>query len=69
MNLFRILLVLGAAWLIWRFYKSLKSGPGNPSPPSQGAPTYEPMARCTKCDVHAPAGSLSSSGRCGRCSE
>lgn len=68
MNLFRVLLLLGAAWLAWRLYRSLAKPQlrNRKTPPAAG---YEPMARCTRCGVHAPAGTLSSSGLCGRCSE
>ncbi len=70
MNLFRVLLLLGAVWLIWKLYKSFKPQIRHEdAPPAPPTPGYEPMARCVACGVHAPAGTLSSSGRCGRCSE
>lgn len=69
MNLFRILLFLVAAYVVWRLYRALTAKSGGNTPPSQPREDYEAMARCSKCGVFAPASTLSQSGRCGRCSE
>jgi threonine/homoserine/homoserine lactone efflux protein len=70
MNLFRILLFLVAAYIVWRLYRALraKSEGGSPMPRTPGD-DYEVMVRCARCGIHAPASSLSKSGLCGRCSE
>lgn len=65
MNLFRILLLLVAAYLIWRLWQRFFATP-TVSPPKD---EYLPTARCGKCGAHVAPGSLSTQGLCGRCAE
>lgn len=64
MNLFRFLLLLAAAYLAWRLWQRFFVTPA--APPKD---EYLPTARCAKCGAHVAAGSLSSQGYCGRCTE
>lgn len=68
MNIFRVLIVLAAAWLIWRIVRQVRAqlSRRDPAPPPDA---YEPMARCAKCGTYLPLKSLNSAGLCGRCSE
>ncbi len=71
--LIRILLLLALGWFAWRLYRTLRprldQRPPDPGSTPDTATTYEPMARCARCGVHAPASALSKSGLCGRCGE
>lgn len=68
MNLFRLLLLIAAAWLVWRLLRGLRVHVSRIEPPKAASPeTFEPMARCSRCGVHQPAQSLSSAGLCGKC--
>lgn len=67
MNLFRLLLIAAAAWIVWRLIGGARGAALRSSrepPPA----TYEPMARCARCGTHLPAAALSRAGLCGRCS-
>ena len=63
--LFRLILLLAAAWVLWRLLRGVRIHVVRGQQPS--APTFEPMARCTRCGVHQPKASLSAAGLCGRC--
>lgn len=65
MNLFRLLVLAGLAWLVYRLLQRwrIEITPRQPPAPEQ----FEPMARCTRCGIHLPARTLSSGGRCGAC--
>lgn len=65
MNLFRLLVMAGLAWLVYRLLQRWRIEITPRQPPA--APSFEPMARCTGCGIHLPARSLSRSGRCGAC--
>ena len=72
MNLFRLLLIAGAIWLVWRLLRGVQvhiSRIERPAPPVPGRPDgdYEPMAKCARCGVHLPASALSPAGLCGKC--
>ncbi|MFP5306634.1 MAG: PP0621 family protein [Gammaproteobacteria bacterium] len=67
MNVLRLLLLLAAAWLIWRIVRQVRAQLARQSPPPADA--YEPMSQCAKCGTHLPARSLNSAGVCGRCGE
>lgn len=80
MNVLRLIFVVMVVWLVWRLYCVLRdkqiqqkpdpSAPGSESSPGSASPkTYELMARCARCGVHAPADALSKAGLCGRCGE
>lgn len=73
MNLFRLLLLGAALYIVWRLLTvarraATQQRPPAPRPPSSSA-HYEPMARCARCNTYLPASSLSRAGLCGRCSE
>ncbi|MBL6749207.1 MAG: hypothetical protein ISP90_01730 [Nevskia sp.] len=67
MTLFRLLILAGLAWFVWRVLQSW----GNDAPPRAvrrpGPEDYEKMARCLGCGVHLPRGSLGPDGRCRSC--
>lgn len=67
MNILRLLIIMAAAWLVWRIVKQVRGQLPPRNPPT--GDLYEPMARCTKCGIHLPAKALNSAGLCGRCSE
>lgn len=67
MNLFRILLICAAIWIIWRILRGVRVHISRIDPPKPDQ--YEAMARCRKCGVHLPASALSKSGLCGKCAE
>lgn len=75
MNVIRLLILLVVAWLLWRAWRLLRAQltaqppPEEPTPPPEATSSYEPMARCSRCGVHAPAHALSKAGLCGRCAE
>lgn len=64
MNLFRLLLLLAAAYLAWRLWQRFFAV--RAAPPQDA---YLPTVRCGKCGAHVATGSLSSQGLCGRCAE
>lgn len=66
MNILRFLLLVAAAWLIWRIVRQVRGQLQQRRPP---ADEFEPMARCAGCGTFLPARSLNAAGRCGRCSE
>lgn len=67
MNILRLLIIVAAAWLVWRIVKQVRSQLPRQNPPP--GDLYEPMARCAKCGTHLPAKALNSAGLCGRCGE
>jgi uncharacterized protein len=68
MNVFRILLILAAIWIVWRLLRGLRIHISRAqSPPQPPGENFEPMARCAQCGVHLPASALSPDGRCGKC--
>lgn len=68
MNLFRVLLLGLALYLIWRLIGHSRAGLRR-EPPGTPEKQFEPMQRCSGCGTYLPASSLSKNGRCGRCSE
>lgn len=64
MNLFRVLLLLAATYLVWRLWRRFFATPA--APPKDD---YLPTARCGKCGAHVAAETLSRDGLCGRCVE
>ena len=64
MNIFRLLLLLAAAYLIWRLWRHFSTTPATPPQTD-----YLPTTRCSKCGAHVAAETLSSGGLCGRCLE
>ncbi|WP_043113185.1 hypothetical protein [Solimonas flava] len=72
MNLFRLLLLGAALYIVWRLLTVARRATTQQRPPAPRAPSsahYEPMARCARCSTYLPASSLSRAGLCGRCSE
>ncbi|WP_020649540.1 hypothetical protein [Solimonas variicoloris] len=73
MNLFRLLLLGAALYIVWRLVSVARRAATQQRPPAPRPPPpsahYEPMARCARCSTYLPAGSLSRAGLCGRCSE
>lgn len=67
MNILRLLLLVAAAWLVWRIVRQVRAQLQQRRPPPTDA--FEPMARCAQCGTFLPANALSASGKCGRCSE
>lgn len=67
MNLFKLLLLGAAIWIIWRLLRGLRVQVTRLEPPPKPE-QFESMARCNLCDVHLPASALSASGLCGKCS-
>jgi hypothetical protein len=65
MNPFRLLLLAGLVWLVWKVLKSWRVEVSRRGPAPQDR--FEPMARCLSCGMHLPAQSLSTDGRCGAC--
>lgn len=65
MGIFRLLVLAGLVWLVYRLLKNwrIEISPRQPQAPER----FEPMARCTGCGLYLPAQSLSSTGRCGAC--
>lgn len=68
MNLFRLLLVGAAIYLVWRMLNPPRRRDSAHQRAANTAPDYERMARCAQCGTHLPLTTLSPSGRCGRCS-
>lgn len=66
MNILRLLLLVAAAWLIWRIVRQVRGQLQQRQRPTE---VFEPMARCSQCGTYLPARSLNASGKCGRCSE
>lgn len=65
---FRLILLIAAAWIVWRLLRGLRVHVSRvDSPPQTPKDSFEPMARCARCGVHLPASSLSPAGLCGRC--
>jgi len=72
MNLFRLLLLAVAVYVVWRLLKIALRKPAPPGGAQAQRPADEPfetMVRCSSCGTYLPARSLSASGRCGRCSD
>lgn len=67
MNLFKLLLIGAAIWIVLRILKGFRVHVERVQPPPPE--NFEPMARCAKCGIHTPAAALNKSGICGRCSE
>ena len=66
MNLFKLLLIAAAVWIVWRLLRGLRVHVTRiETPPSP--PEFEKMARCARCGVHLPGPALSSGGLCGKC--
>ena len=64
MNILRLLLLVAAAWLIWRI---VRRGRAQLEQRRKPADEFEPMARCAQCGTFLPARSLDAAGKCGRC--
>ncbi len=70
MTFLRILLLVAAAWLVWRIFRQVRAQLQQQPPPGDVRDElYEPMAQCAKCGTHMPEKTLNSKGTCGRCSE
>lgn len=80
MNVLRLIFIAAVIWVTWRLYRVLRNKqigqrrdsapPESDSRPGPDNPkSYEPMTRCARCGVHAPADALSKAGLCGRCGE
>ncbi|HEY1075675.1 MAG TPA: PP0621 family protein [Fontimonas sp.] len=71
MTFLRILLLVAAAWLVWRIFRQVRAQLQAPTAPQNDVRDdhFEPMARCAQCGTHMPAKVLNSKGTCGRCSE
>ena len=67
MNIFRLLVLLGLGWLVYRLLQNWRVEITPRHPPQPPPDRFEPMARCTSCGLHLPAQSLSPAGRCGAC--
>jgi len=67
MNLFRLLLLIAAIWILWRLLRGLRIHISRIEPPRMPSETFEPMAKCARCGVHQPASALSANGLCGKC--
>ena len=66
MNLFKLLLLAAAVWIVWRLLRGLRVQVTRiETPPAQ--PEFEAMARCARCGVHLPDSALSPGGLCGKC--
>lgn len=67
MSIFRLLILAGLGWFVWRVLQSW----GRDEPPRplrrRGPEEFEKMARCLGCGVHLPRGSLNDHGRCRQC--
>ncbi len=64
MSLFRILILAGLVWLVYKVVKSWRLEVTRRDPPQQ---RFEPMSRCAACGLFLPSQSLSTTGRCGAC--
>ncbi|GAC1633777.1 MAG: hypothetical protein NVS9B10_29360 [Nevskia sp.] len=66
MGLFRLLVLIGLGWLVYRLLQKwrIEISPRDPRPPAE---RFEPMARCAGCGLYLPAQSLSPGQRCGAC--
>lgn len=67
MNLFKLLLLGAALWIVWRILRGLRIQVSRIEPRPQPPESFEPMARCARCGVHLPAAALSAQGLCGKC--
>ncbi len=65
MNLFRLLVLAGLVWLVFRILKSWRIEVSRRDQPP--AERFETMARCATCGLYLPRQGLSASGRCGAC--
>jgi hypothetical protein len=68
MNLFRLLLLAAALWVVWRLWRAVQARLAPPPAPG-GDENFEPMARCQRCGAHLPVASLTRSGHCIKCAE
>ena len=64
MNLFRLLLLIGLAWAIWKLLQGWRVELVKKAP---GTQDFLPMSRCASCGLHLPKEGLSGAGRCGAC--
>lgn len=66
MNIFRLLVLIGLGWLVYRLLQNwrVEISPRRPPAPPE---SFEPMARCSGCGLYLPSKSLSPGGRCGAC--
>lgn len=65
MNLFKLILLAAAAWIVWRLLRGLRVQVSRIEPAQP--PEFEKMARCAQCGVHLPGNALSPAGLCGKC--
>lgn len=66
MNLFKLLLIGAALWIVWRLLQGVRVHISRIEPPPKPE-EFEKMARCAACGVHLPASALSPAGLCGKC--
>jgi hypothetical protein len=67
--LFRLLLLIGLAAVVWRLVRNALA-----PPPASGAASgardaqgFEATGRCAKCGTHVPRAQLDAAGICQRC--
>lgn len=65
--IFRLLVMAGLIWLVYRVLKSWRVEISRREMPHERAERFEPMARCAGCGLYLPSQSLSTTGRCGAC--
>jgi len=66
MGIFRLLVLAGLAWLVYRLLQNWRIEI-SPRQNRQTPERFEPMSRCTQCGLYLPAQALSSTGHCGAC--
>jgi hypothetical protein len=65
--LFRLLLLIGLAAIVWRLVRNALAPPSSAGPHPDAAPGFEPTARCARCGTHVPRTQLDPAGLCPRC--
>lgn len=66
-KLIQLVLIGAAIWFGLRVYRQWKLTQNRFDAP-RGQESFERMVRCSSCGVHLPASAVSSSGKCGKCS-
>lgn len=67
MIMFRLLVLAGILWLIYRILQNwrIEVTRRDDKTPER----FEPMTRCAGCGLYLPSESLSPTGRCGACEQ